>query len=292
MTQGHNAPLDVEGPTSFAIIIGGMKCGTTSLFDLLAQHPEVAPSRLKEPDFFVTEPDPCVAWDRYVALWDWDPARHKVAIEASTAYAKYPWVKDVPEKFAACSGRSFKFIYMLRDPVTRIASQVRHSIYGGWGRSLDDEGLTDDLIDFSRYAMQADRYRALFPPENLLLLTLEEMRDAPEAVLRRVCAFLGISTDHRFADSEEPRNTGDFYSVPPLVASLAKNRALKWLVDHLLPRGARHRLRRMVARSSAGKKPIGRWQLDAEEVARVKTLLRDDMARLREDYGIDAPWMT
>ncbi|MEO0377749.1 MAG: hypothetical protein AAF329_24750 [Cyanobacteria bacterium P01_A01_bin.17] len=37
---------------AFALIIGAMKCGTTSLFHYLAEHPQVSPSRNKEPFFF------------------------------------------------------------------------------------------------------------------------------------------------------------------------------------------------------------------------------------------------
>ena len=36
----------------YALIIGAMKAGTTTLFDHLAAHPAVAPSHPKEPGFF------------------------------------------------------------------------------------------------------------------------------------------------------------------------------------------------------------------------------------------------
>ena len=56
---------DVPRPWNFAIIIGAMKSGTTSLFDLLSQHPEVAGSRSKEPDFFGSHQNPSASLDRY-----------------------------------------------------------------------------------------------------------------------------------------------------------------------------------------------------------------------------------
>lgn len=279
-----------DEPTAFAAIIGGMKCGTTSLFELLAQHPEVAPASEKEPDFFSSVANPADEWERYTALWSWNPDRHRIALEASTSYAKYPWVKDVPERIAS-TGRPFRFIYLVRDPVRRIASQVRHGLYDGWGRSLD-EGLTDDLIDFSRYAAQLDRYTAIFPAEHVLVLTLEELQSDPDPVLRRTCEFLGLSPDHRFVGSEEPRNTGDFYQVPGPVAKLARNRAAKALVNHVLPSGARHRLRKALARMSAREPDaIGRYRLDEGEVRHVRSMLADDMARLRDHYGVRAPWL-
>ena len=33
-------------------IVGALKCGTTSLYEYLRQHPEVFMSRIKEPHFF------------------------------------------------------------------------------------------------------------------------------------------------------------------------------------------------------------------------------------------------
>ena len=40
-------------PDRFAFIIGAMKAGTTSLFEILSQHPQVCPSKTKEPDYFI-----------------------------------------------------------------------------------------------------------------------------------------------------------------------------------------------------------------------------------------------
>jgi hypothetical protein len=182
---------------------------------------------------------------------------------------------------------------MLRDPVTRIASQVRHGLYDGWGRSLD-EGITDDLIDFSRYAMQADRYAEHFPPESMLLLPVEELQADPAGSLRRTCEFLGVTPDHSFENTEERRNTGDFYTVNPLVAGAARNRAAKWVLDRVLTRGARHALRNWLARSTKSEgaaKALGRWQLNEAEETEVRARLADDMSRLRDHYGVRAPWL-
>ncbi len=278
------------GPRRFALIIGAMKSGTTSLFELLVQHPEIAGSRVKEPDFFVSG-DPARRWREYLALWDWDESRHRIALEASTQYTKYPWVPGVPERIASCSGASFKFIYMVRDPVARIASQVRHGLFDGWGKSLDD-GMTPDLLDFSRYAMQADRYMAHFPRHDLLILTLEELKASPEAVLKKVCRFLEVS-DHSFVGADEPRNTGDLYTVPPLVARIAHNPVALWVYRNVLPLTVRSRLRRVLARlgKRQTERPLARWKLNPEEITYVREALSTDLARLRDEYGVQASWL-
>jgi hypothetical protein len=280
-----------SGPGAFAMVIGGMKCGTTSVFDLLAQHPEICACRVKEPGYFAEVEDPRAEWSRYLSLWDWDPNRHAVALEASTNYAKYPWIKGVPERIAASPAESVRFIYMVRDPIQRIASQVRHGVYDGWGQSLD-EGISEDLIDFSRYAMQADRYAAVFPREHILIVPLEEFKTQPDAVLERICAFLGISTTFQFQSSDEPRNVGTFYTVSPTVAQLAKNPVIKGVVDKMLPRSVKHQLRKWLAKSGASdQNAIGRWQLSPGEIEQVRELLSEDMSSLREHYGVNASWL-
>jgi hypothetical protein len=74
----------------FAIIIGAMKSGTTSLFEYLAGHPMLAPCREKEPDFFARDE----RWRRgrswYEGLWRPAPPADGFALEASTSYTKLP----------------------------------------------------------------------------------------------------------------------------------------------------------------------------------------------------------
>ena len=51
-----------------AMIIGAMKCGTSSLFDLLARHPCIAGSIDKEPEFFAPGQSHRVSVERYEEL--------------------------------------------------------------------------------------------------------------------------------------------------------------------------------------------------------------------------------
>ena len=79
------------GPTRFLIIIGAMKSGTTTLFRLLAQHPQIARPSEKEPHFFSRAERFENGLSHYQNLWKWRPGFHKVALEASTGYTKFPF---------------------------------------------------------------------------------------------------------------------------------------------------------------------------------------------------------
>ena len=275
-----------EAPSSFAIIIGAMKSGTTTLFDLLQQHPEIACSKIKEPDFFSENSDPNQHWDEYLDLWDWDPDRHKIALEASTSYTKLPFIKGVPARIAASPAKKVKFIYLMRNPISRIASQVRHSLYEGWGKSLD-EGITEDLIDFSKYAMQIDAYAEIFPRENILLLTMEELSRSPEEVLQKVCKFLDISSNFNFKNQEQVSNTGDLYNIHPIIAAFLKNRLVRRAGNMLLKGNIRRHVRNFLARLSSRTELDKRWQLNEKESSYVIDRLASDLDRLKFYYNVD-----
>ena len=111
-----------EHPDSFALIIGAMKSGTTSLFDILSQHPQICPSKTKEPDYFVQDRDDKER-ESYLSLWNWNSNSHVVALESSVAYTKSPFITGVPERIKTSGLGKFKFIYMLRERKTNMMMQ-------------------------------------------------------------------------------------------------------------------------------------------------------------------------
>ena len=282
-----------SAPERFGIVIGAMKSGTTTLFDVLGQHPEVSACREKEPDFFADSVRFARGPSSYFELWDWSPDTHQVAIEASTAYSKHPWVPGVPERIASTLDReSVRFIYMVRHPLRRIGSQVRHGLYEGWGQSLDD-GITDDVLDFSRYSIQLDRYLACFGRNQFLVIALEEYQRAPDRVLRRVCEFLGIASDFEFTEPGRVVNSGAFFEVPGHVRAVAHSGVVRRLIQ-VLPVSMKAWLRSTVSKLGRAKlgggeecSPLGRWSLTPRESREIVSALRPDLIRLRDEWGVD-----
>lgn len=69
-------------PDQYLIIIGSMKCGTTSLFDYLGQHPALCPSSKKATEHFSENQKHQVEVSRYEDFWpDFDPEVHRYALE-------------------------------------------------------------------------------------------------------------------------------------------------------------------------------------------------------------------
>ena len=115
---------------NFALIIGSMKSGTTSLFNYLSQHPEIAGSIVKEPNFFSYNERWEQGWEWYMQQWaNWNPNVHKIALEATINYTKYPVYPNAAARINQVSDRAnFKFVYVLRNPIERIESQYTYDL--------------------------------------------------------------------------------------------------------------------------------------------------------------------
>ena len=98
-----------------------MKSGTTTLFDLMAQHPDIVPCKVKEPDFFPNTDGKKL--DDYHLYWE-RRSEDKWLLEASVSYTKYPFVTGVPSSIWEAKLGEVRFVYVLRDPVLRIQSHI------------------------------------------------------------------------------------------------------------------------------------------------------------------------
>ena len=97
--------------SNFVFIIGAMICGTSSLFEYLGEHPEVAPCTLKEPCFFSSKSNWEKGFDWYHQLWQWNAKVHKFALEASVDYTKSHIYPDVACKISTIKANC-KFIFI------------------------------------------------------------------------------------------------------------------------------------------------------------------------------------
>lgn len=262
-----------------------MKCGTTSLFNYLAAHPAVAACRTKEPDHFSSDDFDPDDKESYFALWDWDPDRHQIALEASVNYTKMPTMPNCAERIARFGARDFRFIYCMRDPIERIESHIYHGIYAGWNRSLES-GIPQHTINVSRYAMQLDAYAACFDRERILLLVLEELQRSPETQLRRICEFLEIDPDFEFGSRELHNRSSDHYLPNEIWDGVRRREAFRRLAS-AIPAGLRDRIRR-----ATGRRVDARRCLEEAERTQLLGELRSDLRRLQAVYGVDvtASW--
>ena len=263
------------------VVIGAQKCGTSVLHYYLSLHPEVSMSKPKELNFFIEERN----WPRGV---DWyrghfDPDA-RVRGEASPNYSAFPQHQGVPDRMHSVVPEA-RLIYMIRDPLERIAAHWVHNYAKRREKGTLAETLTHPNTSYvtrSLYAMQLERFLAFYPREQVLVFQQSELRYKRMETLRRIFEFLGVDPDYTHPRFEQERHqTARKTRATRLAVRLEKlgrsSRARMlpsnfWLVlDDRLP------LRRAI------KRPDVRASLPPGTLAE----LRADAARLRELTGRD-----
>ena len=174
------------------VVIGAMKCGTTSLYRYLQQHPEICMSRTKEPNFFVEEKNyhKGMAW--YQSLFQGSAKEYG---ECSTNYTKRHEFEGVPARMKGILPDA-KVIYLLRDPVERVVSHYVHS----YAEGSENRPISDVLRCFDKnkylltslYYMQLEAYLSHYAANQLLVICTEELKLNPNSVLEEVFQFLRV----------------------------------------------------------------------------------------------------
>jgi hypothetical protein len=101
------------------IIIGAMKCATSTLHEQLARQPGVFMSIPKEPNFFSDDAQWSRGVDWYTGLFDDAPA-DALCGESSTHYTKLPTHPDTVDRMRRFLSAGTRFIYVMRHPVDRL----------------------------------------------------------------------------------------------------------------------------------------------------------------------------
>lgn len=262
----------------FVIIIGAMKCGTSSLYSYLVKHPSICPSIVKEPEYFSRNQAHGYKVDKYENLWDFDSNTHRYVLEASTGYTKYASEPNVPETIHKY-GILPKFIYIVRDPFVRTLSHYNHVRYK-YDIGSDWSILSDPIIDVSKYFLQLERFREYFPKENLLILDFDDLKTDLQAVLDKVYDFLSLAKIQISDDFLVHNKTNTLSKFQMFM----KQKSFLRRPYLLIPQGIR----------DVGKKIFKNYstleelrKLTNEEKKIMHERLADDMKQFHKEYGFD-----
>ncbi len=171
------------------LYVGGHKCGSTWLFEMLIQHPEISTPLYKEPNFF--NRDFARGFDYYYSLWQKPGLRGEFSQDYFTdGQALHKIKKHCPE---------VKLIISLRNPYERMISH-----YLQWTRMNEEKNIEINeyiashriLVERSLYYKYLNLIFSLFPIENIHLIFFEQLSQTPLQVLLDIFSFLQISQDY------------------------------------------------------------------------------------------------
>ena len=204
------------------LVVGGQRCGTTSLFRAFEQHPDIVrPTLNKGINYFDINYHRGPRWYRAHFPLARTVARDRPAgtavatFEASGYYMFHPLA---PERIAR-DFPAIKVVVMLRDPVERAYSAWKHETARGfdnWSfeRAIAEEadrtrGERDRMISDPRYQSSAFRHHSYtargdyvsqlqefyrrIPASNIHVIYSESFFSQPEAEFDRLTDFLGVS---------------------------------------------------------------------------------------------------
>lgn len=257
------------------VILGAMKCGTTTLAAQLGAQPGLFMTDPKEPQYFSDDAVFARGPDWYASLFA-AAAPGDLRGEASTHYAKLPDRPDAAPRLQAAAPDA-RLIYLVRDPVARAVSHYVHE----WSRGVIGrrEGFEaalarlPEMVDYGRYAMQLAPWIERFGTARVHVDTLEAMRADPQAVLARVGAFLGRE-GLAWRDDLGRENAGAArMRRGRLDAVVLHSAPAAWLRRAVVPQALRDRVK---ARRRLPRPP----EIPAHVRARMEAAFAEDRARL------------
>ena len=217
-----------------------MKSGTTTLCHWLDQHSDIFMSDPKEPNFFCRPDIYARGFEWYETLFQ--NAQGETAIgEGSTSYTKAHIFDGVPQRIARHLPNA-RLIYIVRHPLERIESHwmfnvIHYDLRQSFSKALRDKHSKQIMINTSKYWWQISKFREHFSDEQILVLFFEEMKQNPDATLRRCFDFLGVSTQDYSVNTDQKRNVTPEFEMESNTLSVVRKIPAYRRLKNFVPSG-------------------------------------------------------
>lgn len=289
----------MRAPNTF--IVGAPKCGTTSLWELLRQHPDVQFAPVKEPNHFnsdmqmrrgvraPTYRDP----DLYNALFENLNAPRRGEASVWYLYSQIA-IPRIVQRYPDA-----RFVVCLRPPADAVRSMHAYSLkLGGedlprlrdaWNAETQRRNqkripkgvhIVQSLYyrDIYRFAEQLERAQQHVAPEQLHCVLLEDLKQHPRETTQRVFDFLQV--DSKFEPRPVVANSTRSHRKRPF-AHLSRRlpRLRRWVVQNTSP-ALRLRIEGALARTLKQRTPS--QQIDASILSEIQTHFAPEVVRLSE----------
>lgn len=180
-------------------IVGAGGCGTTTLAALMAAHPEISFSRVKEPNFFSHDDVFALGPQWYDDLYA-DVDRTLVRGEGSVSYSLLQYETHTAERLVTARPDAL-IIYLARHPMDKITATFRELHHAGIRHGFDlPFDLTEALnsrpvmVENAKYWSRTQPFRDRFPPSQFLYLPSWPFRHPSNDARNAGCARVGDQT--------------------------------------------------------------------------------------------------
>ncbi len=181
------------------VIAGEAKCGSSSLYKYLCQHPNISCAKCKEINYLSKLGDKIPTQEAYSTLLNGMGSKNNpfMTIDGSAQYFRSPG--GVPQKLHDMYPNS-KIVLLFRNPVDRIYSNYLMNIkqnieflhnWPTFDKFLVTSGWRQHAIN--NYADNLERWYCIFPREQILAIKSEDLFERTQEILAEIFEFLGLS---------------------------------------------------------------------------------------------------
>lgn len=194
------------------MVPGFSKCGTTSLCDLLAGHPDIYIPEAKESNIFAYD-DYENRWGDYRGFFK-EAGDQKMVGEGGTFYtgarseeqARIAILKHYP---------NIRLIFIARDPLDRLESSYREFHHSGAKYGIEvpfgfDEALValPNLLDDTQYWSRLNNYLSYMDRNSIHIVFLEDLTTNTTVEMQKCFQFLGVTDKDTTAENTPQLNRG------------------------------------------------------------------------------------
>lgn len=267
----------MEGRLPNLLIIGAMKCGTTSLHDYLNRHPDIFMSEPKEIHYYADENynSKDVGWYK-----DFFKSDSKIVGTTPQSYTKAhnKYYKNIPERIHKDTP-DVKMIYIVRDPIKRYASHILESYHCDPIHDIEYSKESGNFWKTSLYYYQISHYLKYFKKEQIHVLSLEELNENPLNELNKIFKFLEVEEVENKSLFDFVSNSAETKKIPKRI----KNNIL-YRAGLKLNANATAKVGELLAKRFY-KKLLSKPTLTNEDLDFLKEKLQDDVTKFRELTG-------
>ena len=193
------------------LVVGAQRSGTTFLWGLLRQHPDIYMPEKKELHYFDEAPFNNDLLEGYAKQFSGANGASAVG-EVTPEYIFFDWV---PELIAKTLGH-VRLVFVLRNPIERAYSHYWLMIltrreYLSFGQAIKrkPEQLQKEFLSWRNhsyvqrgiYFEQIKNYLQYFDRDQMLFVISEQFYKDPQRIMNEICSFLAV--DHRFTFKTE-----------------------------------------------------------------------------------------
>ncbi|MXO64157.1 sulfotransferase domain-containing protein [Altericroceibacterium endophyticum] len=288
------------------MVIGAQKCGTTTLHELLRDHPNLALPLNKEAPFFDSAPASFPQWQNFSRQF-FGTTENRLLGKCTPQYL----ASSDAAKRAHALFPGMTILAMLRPPIERTLSHYRMCLRRGQiGASFEEctekwlqpgalakarraamtaQNEADCCIAWSEYGRQLQPWIDLFGEAQVHVHFLTDLEARPAETMRQIHSQIGVDADWRSSKTGQQFFKGGGHTR---LSRLRALRRLPWaskladqMIAHMPPRSA-YRLQQWneTNRGKPAATPVS-----AETMKRLQNHFSEDLELLKQQ-GFNPPW--